>query len=92
MARVNQKKLERVLRALANSRRLRIIQELYPSSRITVTGLSERIRLSIRSTSKHLQILEKADLVSREQEGLRMYYFINPNLSDWQKKLLTILD
>lgn len=88
MAKINQKNLERTFRALANSRRLTIIKELFPNHRMMVTTLAEAIRLSVRSTSKHLQVLEKANLVDREQDGLRVYYFIALDLADWQKQLL----
>ena len=74
----NLKNLGRKFKALGNERRLRIIEELLKYKRLTVGGISEKIKLSFRSTSRHLKVLENAGFVSWEQIGINVYYFISP--------------
>lgn len=65
--------LERVLKALANQRRLNILR-LLEERELSVMHIAKGIKLSIKATSKHLQVLAKADLVDKRQESLHIYY------------------
>jgi DNA-binding transcriptional ArsR family regulator len=76
----NIKILSRKLRALGNERRLKIMEELLRNKKLTVGEISDKIKLSFRSTSRHLKILENADFVNWEQVGINMYYFISPDV------------
>jgi DNA-binding transcriptional ArsR family regulator len=67
---------EKILKALANRRRLAIVKYLCRTKRSTPTKISEEIKLSFKATSKHLGILFAAELVEREQYGLRIDYFL----------------
>ena len=58
---------EKILKALANRRRLAIVRYLARKERETVTDIANEISLSLLSTSKHLRILLAADVVDREQ-------------------------
>ena len=66
--------LERELKALANKRRLAIIRFLRQKKEAMVGDIAEAIKLSFKSTSKHLAVLKGADLVEYEQRGLSYYY------------------
>ncbi len=66
--------LERTLKALANRRRLAILEYLKRQPEATVGEVSSAIKLSFKSTSKHLAILAAADMVERDQRSLQMYY------------------
>ncbi len=66
---------EKLLKALANQRRLIILEMLCKSS-MTVTAVSDSIHLSMRSTSKHLQVLLKAEVVGHKQIGLNVFYYL----------------
>jgi ArsR family transcriptional regulator len=77
----NLKNLGRKFKALGNERRLRIIEELLKHKRLTVGEISEKIKLSFRSTSRHLKVLENAGFLTWEQVGINMYYFISPEAS-----------
>lgn len=68
--------LSRKLKAVANERRLKILVLLSHGGKWTVGDLAEGIKLSFRSTSRHLAILKHAGLVSDEQDGLYVYYRI----------------
>jgi len=68
------KKLERAFKALANHRRLAIIRLLSKNKELSVADIAGRIKLSFTSTSKHLQILHRLDILDRRQESLVVYY------------------
>lgn len=68
------KDLERPLRALANRRRLAIVKHLKAHREAPVAEIAGAIRLSFRSTSKHLAVLAAADIVERDQRSLQMFY------------------
>ncbi len=79
------KKFELLLKALANKRRLAVLQYLKNQKEATVGEISEAIRLSFRSTSRHLGVLSHADVLEKEQRGTEVYYRIvsrqDPTLS-----------
>ena len=70
------KEYERVLKALANRRRLAIIALLKKRNEATVGNVAEHIKLSFTSTSKHLNILARVDILDKRQQGLEVFYFI----------------
>ena len=68
------KELERVLKALANRRRLAIVKYLRKAKESTVGDIAEEIKLSFKATSKHLGILAQANVVDKDQRSLSMWY------------------
>ncbi len=73
--------MEKILKALANRRRLAILQFLKKEKEATVGEIAKEIGLSFKSTSKHLAVLRGADIVGRDQRSLAMHY----SLTDEQK-------
>ncbi len=69
--------ITKCLKALANERRLRILKELDRSDALTINTIAQRIKLSLKSTSKHLQKLTDCDLVEREQKSLLVWCRLN---------------
>lgn len=74
------KEYERVLKALANRRRLAIIAFLKKRREATVGEIAEHIKLSFTSTSKHLNMLARTDILDKRQQGLEVYYFIGQQI------------
>lgn len=68
------KHLERTLKGLANGRRLAIIKILIKNKELPVGEIAGEINLSFTSTSKHLLLLYKLDILDRRQENLVVYY------------------
>lgn len=66
--------LERILKALANKRRLAIVVYLRKKHEASVGVIAAEIKLSFKATSKHLGVLYAADIVEREQRSLSMFY------------------
>lgn len=71
------KNLEKFLKAIANRRRLAILNLLMKNKEMHVAALAEGIRLSFRSTSRHLAILANLDLVGKDQRKLYVYYSLH---------------
>lgn len=62
-------------RAMGEPLRLRILQQLEGGER-SVSALAESVDSTQPNVSKHLKILQDADLVKRRQQGTSVYYSI----------------
>ena len=85
------KEYERVLKALANRRRLTIVSCLKKRNEATVGNIAEYLNLSFKSTSKHLGILAKSDILEKRQQGLEVFYFLNPKLGKLSASVISHL-
>jgi rhodanese-related sulfurtransferase/DNA-binding transcriptional ArsR family regulator len=65
----------RVAAALGSAGRLQILEYVAQGER-SVDALSSMTGLSVANTSKHLQALRQAGLVTARKQGLRVYYSI----------------
>ena len=70
---MDDKKIEKILKALGNKRRLAILKYLRDGGEAKVGNIAFEIGLSFRSTSRHLIILERADVLKKEQRGLKVF-------------------
>lgn len=68
------KDLEKILKALANRRRLAILKYLKNRREASVGDIADHIDLSFKATSKHLSVLFAADIIERDQRSLQMFY------------------
>ena len=75
------KELTKCLKALANERRVRIAKLLLRTPRMRVGDIASAIKLSIKSTSKHLLKLAECGIVEREQVSLDVMCSIHRNHS-----------
>ena len=88
---MNETDLEKILKAVANQRRLKILKYLKRVGSASVGDITEEIKLSFKSTSKHLAILFSISIVEKEQINLSMFYFLSKSPHPIVKKLLSIL-
>lgn len=88
---MNEKELEKILKALANKRRIAILKYLKRTGTATVGEIADAIKLSFKATSKHLMILSNSDILDKEQESLAMNYFLVKIPHAIVAKLLSIL-
>lgn len=86
------KKLERVLKALANGRRLAIVKYLKSEKEAPVGEIATHINLSFTATSKHLGVLAHADIVEKEQRSLQMWYRVSSALHPVAKYISNSLE
>ena len=83
--------IERAYKALANKRRLTILQLLHTRGSVNVSDIADHIHLSLPSTSRHLRTLALADFVQNEQTNTTVRYFLSKErdtLLDHTLKLL----
>jgi ArsR family transcriptional regulator, arsenate/arsenite/antimonite-responsive transcriptional repressor len=73
--------LMRVLKALADPNRMRIMKMLQHKE-MCVCELTEALRIAQPSVSRHLKILEQADLLEQRREGLWINYRWNSSPDD----------
>lgn len=85
------KELEKQLKAVANRRRLAILKYLKQNRGATVSDIAGHIKLSFRSTSKHLGILAANDIVDREQSSLHMVYRLSQSQRQAVHHILSLL-
>ena len=85
------KELEKIYKALANRRRLEIIKFIKKQREASVGQIAEHLKLSFKSTSRHLAILRGADILEKEQKGLIAFYSLNGDAHLAVKHLLTIV-
>jgi len=80
--------MDKLLKALANKRRLAIVQLLKTHKQRSVSELARGIKLSLRSTSRHLSLLRHANIVECEQRGLTVFYALSSTLPKLGKDIL----
>ncbi|MDP4549567.1 metalloregulator ArsR/SmtB family transcription factor [Alkalihalobacillus macyae] len=71
--------LDDVFSVLSDPTRRKIVEELSKGEK-TVKKLAEPFDMSLPAVSKHLKILEKADLVTFKKEGRYKIYRLNPEV------------
>lgn len=88
---MKEKELERILKALANKRRLAILCYLKKEKKSSVGDIASGIRLSFTATSKHLRILAAVDIVEQEQRSLQVFYSISKKQHPAVRSILVLL-
>jgi ArsR family transcriptional regulator len=74
--------LLRVLKALAEPRRLRMVQELAAAGELTCSQIGEHFPISQPTISHHLKILHDAGLLIVRREGQHVFVSVNQELLD----------
>jgi DNA-binding transcriptional ArsR family regulator len=77
METITLKNIENILKAIANKRRAQIFMLLAKRKQLPVYEISKLIKLSFRSTSKHLSQMYKAGILEREQKSLTVLYSVD---------------
>lgn len=85
------KDIEKVLKALANRRRLAILRYIRSSKEATVGDVAEHMNLSFKATSKHLALLVAVSILDKEQRSLHMFFWLAPDMPDIARKNLIFL-
>ncbi len=88
---MKEKELEKILKALANKRRIAIIGLIKNYKEASVGDIAEKIKLSFKSTSRHIGILLSADILEREQKGPQAYYRISPDIPELARRIISLI-
>lgn len=67
-----------VFRALADASRRRLLDRLHETNGQTLNELCRGLEMTRQAVTKHLAILEAANLVSSQRRGREKLHFINP--------------
>lgn len=70
--------LDRLLRALGDATRRRLLDRLRDAPGLTLSALGDGIALSRQAVSKHLAVLAAADLVVTVWRGREKLHYLNP--------------
>ena len=82
---------EKILKAFANKRRLEIVKFLKEKKRATVGEISGGIKLSFKSTSRHLAVLSSIDIFEKEYDRLSIFYSLSAKLPNLVRKIISFL-
>mgnify|MGYP001600989588 CR=1 FL=1 len=80
--------VERILKTLANRRRVEIVKYLKENGRAFVGEIAGEINLSFKATSKHLGILSAVEVLEKDQDGLRVLYRLNGEMPSFAKLVI----
>jgi DNA-binding transcriptional ArsR family regulator len=67
-----------VFRALADASRRRLLDRLHAQNGQTLSQLCEGLEMTRQAVTKHLAILEGANLVATRRQGREKLHFLNP--------------
>jgi DNA-binding transcriptional ArsR family regulator len=70
--------MDAVFRALADESRRQLLDRLHNKNGQTLGDLCEGLEMSRQAVTKHLGLLESADLVATKKRGREKLHFINP--------------
>jgi DNA-binding transcriptional ArsR family regulator len=70
--------MDAVFRALADESRRQLLDRLHKKNGQTLGELGEGLAMSRQAVTKHLGILESANLVATKKKGREKLHFINP--------------
>lgn len=70
-------RLSRVLAALADPSRRRVIELLREAGELRVTEIADAFSMSLNGVSKHLKVLERARVVKRRIDGREHWFEVN---------------
>lgn len=66
-----------IFKALGNINRIKIIEMLSAGQSLSVTDISNKIKISIKSTSRHLMILRNLELLDGEGKNGHVFYSLS---------------
>lgn len=67
-----------VFKALADETRRKLLDQLFDENGQTLAQLTKSMDMSRQAVTKHLKILEAANLISVQWQGREKFHFINP--------------
>jgi DNA-binding transcriptional ArsR family regulator len=70
--------MDAVFRALADPGRRQLLDSLHARNGQTLNALCEEMNMTRQAVSKHLAILEEANLVSTVRKGREKQHYLNP--------------
>lgn len=69
--------MDKIFKALADSSRRQLLDQLYKKNGQTLNELSTHLEMTRQSVTKHLAILEEANLIVTEWQGRNKLHYLN---------------
>jgi DNA-binding transcriptional ArsR family regulator len=91
MVKSNTLRLDSIFHALSDSTRRAILQDIAAESK-TVGEIARPYAMSLAAVSKHLKVLESAELIARERRGNFQLVRLNPKPLRSAEQWLTFYD
>ncbi len=85
------KNIEKIIKALADKNRLRIVYLLNEKQDLCVCEITDIIGLSQPTISSHLRLLENAGLIESDKDGLWVNYNIDSRSGLFSRRLMEII-
>ena len=85
------KNIEKIIKALADKNRLRIVYLLNGKKDLCVCEITDIIGLSQPTISSHLRLLENAGLIVSDKDGLWVNYNINRQADLFSRKVIEMI-
>ena len=70
--------IDKVFKALADSTRRRLLDQLHRENGQTLSALCEHMDMTRQAVTQHLQLLEEASLVAVVWQGREKLHYLNP--------------
>jgi DNA-binding transcriptional ArsR family regulator len=70
--------MDAVFKALADSSRRKLLDQLYKNNGQTLTELCEHLDMTRQAVTKHLALLEEANLIATVWRGREKLHYLNP--------------
>ena len=88
---VDLKKIIKILKALSDESRIRIIALLKERNGLCVCEITQIIGLSQPTISSHLKKLQDAEIITYSKDGLWVNYALDENIEKEIKQLLSLI-
>jgi len=85
---INLKKITKILKALADESRIRMLVLLKERNGLCVCEITEIIGLSQPTISSHLKKLQEAEIITYSKDGLWVNYSLDENMEKEVEQLL----
>ena len=74
--------LERVIKGFANHRRLQIMELLDREPELSVSNISEKLKIGYENTSDHISKMAASGLVLKKNRGVEVVHKLSPRAKD----------
>ena len=82
------KRWVQIFKVFANINRLKIVKLLAGTDKMTVSDIADELDISLKSTSKHLIILDNIDVLEGSGKSGHVYYWLNQAMPGDLKKII----
>ena len=72
------KDVDKVFKSLADASRRRLLDQLHAKNGQTLGELCEHMKMTRQAVTKHLKLLEEANLIAIQWQGREKRHFLNP--------------